>query len=64
MWEIEAADVWAVARQCDLYAKSDEVLSALMARHRDSAVFADRAIAEAARYVHDLRQALREGDVC
>ena len=64
MWEIEAADVWAVARQWDLYAKSDETLASLMARYRDSAVFADRAVAEAARYVHDLRRALREGDVC
>lgn len=64
MWQIEASDVWAAARQCDLYAKSDEVLVALMARHRDSARLADRAAAEAARYVHDLRRALREGGVC
>jgi hypothetical protein len=64
MWEIEAADVWAVARQCDLYGKSDEVLAALMARHQDSMVFADRAIAETARYVRNLRRALREGDAC
>jgi hypothetical protein len=64
MWEIEAADVWTVARQCDLYAKSDEALAALLARHRDSAVFADRAIAEASRYVRDLRRSLGEGDVC
>jgi hypothetical protein len=64
MWEIEAADIWAVARQCDLYAKSDEALAALMVRHRGSAVFADRAIAEASRYVRDLRRLLREGDVC
>jgi hypothetical protein len=62
MWEIEAEDVWAVARQCDPHAKSNEALAALMARHRESLVFADRAIVEAARYVRDLRRALREGD--
>jgi hypothetical protein len=63
MWEIEAADVWAATRQCDLYAKSDEAVAASMARHRDSVVFADRAIAEVARYVLNLRRSLREGDV-
>jgi hypothetical protein len=55
-------------RQCCLYAKSDEALAALMAQHRDSAVFADRAIAEAARYVRNRpagaagrRQVLKDG---
>jgi hypothetical protein len=53
MWEIDGADVWAVARHCNP-----------MARYRNSGLFADRTVAEAARHVHDLRRALREGDVC
>jgi hypothetical protein len=64
MWELEAADVWAVARPRNLYAKSDEALAALMARYRDSALFADWVVTEAARYVHNLRRTLLEGDVC
>src|SRR5262249_28458171 len=56
---IASSDIWKAARHLDLYARTDAQLEALIAQHREG----DRVIAEAARYVRNLRHALSTGAV-
>jgi hypothetical protein len=42
----------------------EEELRMLIARHRDGASPADRAVAAAARYVIDLKRGMAAGDAC
>jgi len=58
---IASSDIWKAARCLDLYARTDAELGALIAQHREAAQAADRVIAEAARYVRNLRHALAAG---
>jgi hypothetical protein len=60
---IASSDIWNTARHLDLYGRTDAELEALIARHRQAALPVDRVIAEAARYVRNLRHALANGAV-
>lgn len=60
---IASSDIWKAARHLELYGRTDAELEALIARHREDALPADRVIAEAARYVRHLRHALSTGAV-
>ena len=60
---IASSDIWKAARHLDLYGRTDTELEALIAQHRGGALPVDRVIAEAARYVRNLRYALSTGAV-
>jgi hypothetical protein len=58
---IASSDIWNAARHLDLYGRTDAELEALISQHRGGALAVDRVIAEAARYVRNLRHALAAG---
>nr|UXE45982.1 hypothetical protein Hi04_10k_c5482_00028 [uncultured bacterium] len=57
---IASNDVWKAARP--LYGRTDAELEALIAQHREDALPVERVIAEAARYIRNLRHNLATGD--
>jgi hypothetical protein len=58
---IESSDIWQAVRRHCLYCRSDAELEALLARHQLDQTTVDRATAEAARHVRNLRRALAAG---
>ncbi len=57
-------DIWAAARRIGMYGMSEEMLRALIVRHRDGPALADRVIAAAARYVIELKHGMAAGAAC
>jgi hypothetical protein len=47
-----------------MYGMSEEMLRALIVRHRDGPALADRVIAAAARYVIELKHGMAAGAAC
>ena len=58
----ESRDIWAAVRRFSLYELADKELDALIVRHRDGPLMADRVIVEASRHVSHLRRSLASGD--